>query len=74
MENCDMSHGKIVAWKLAIISFTILVLRWWTSFHDWVFGLNIWWLVAVFVISLMKSGCCNSSSNKTTKKATRKKK
>ncbi|MCH7850468.1 MAG: hypothetical protein IH845_02385 [Nanoarchaeota archaeon] len=76
MEMCDMSHKKMIAWEVAVVAFTILVLRLWTTFHDWLFSISIWWFVAIVLIGLLKSGCCNmiGSSNAKGKMSSKKKK
>jgi len=74
MEGYEMSGRKIFAVKLAVISFTIIVMRLWTGFTTWVFDINIWWLVAVFVIAAWKAGCCKGSCGMDMGKGKKKKK
>jgi len=64
MENhCGMDPGKRLSFKIAIISFTIIVLSVWEAARDWVFGISVWWFVIIFIVSLLNSGGCGGKKN-----------
>jgi len=75
MNTCEMGKGQILAGKLAVISFTLVVLKLWAGLLSWVLSVNIWWFVLAFVVFALKFGYCKSDSdNMAARKKAKKKK
>jgi hypothetical protein len=77
MIKYNVDRPTIIWMKLAVVVFTIIVLKVWNEFATWVQDVNVWWFVLVFVILAIRVGvgypCRDSSGNMNSPKPIKKK-